>query len=64
MAERPTATRLAQLLLGQLWEAGVRDVVLSPGSLIRPVTGRDRVGCPSTMTRSIWSRSAVERSSR
>jgi 2-succinyl-5-enolpyruvyl-6-hydroxy-3-cyclohexene-1-carboxylate synthase len=37
MAERPTATRLAQLLLGQLWEAGVRDVVLSPGSRSAPL---------------------------
>jgi 2-succinyl-5-enolpyruvyl-6-hydroxy-3-cyclohexene-1-carboxylate synthase len=37
MAERQTATRLARLLLGQLWEAGVRDVVLSPGSRSAPL---------------------------
>lgn len=37
MVERPTATRLAQLLLGQLWDAGVRDVVLSPGSRSAPL---------------------------
>ena len=37
MAERPTATRLARLVLEQLWLAGVRDVVLSPGSRSAPL---------------------------
>ncbi len=48
MAERPTAARLAQLLLGQLWVAGVRDVVLSPGSRSAPLAlalhAADRLG--------------------
>jgi 2-succinyl-5-enolpyruvyl-6-hydroxy-3-cyclohexene-1-carboxylate synthase len=34
---RPTATRLARAVLGELWLAGVRDVVLSPGSRSAPL---------------------------
>ncbi|EWT05800.1 2-succinyl-6-hydroxy-2,4-cyclohexadiene-1-carboxylate synthase [Intrasporangium chromatireducens Q5-1] len=37
MTARPTATRLAQAVLGGLWLAGVREVVLSPGSRSAPL---------------------------
>ncbi|MGN6752600.1 MAG: 2-succinyl-5-enolpyruvyl-6-hydroxy-3-cyclohexene-1-carboxylic-acid synthase [Intrasporangium sp.] len=37
MSARPTATRLARAVLGDLWLAGVRDVVLSPGSRSAPL---------------------------
>ena len=37
MTTRPTATRLAQAVLGGLWLAGVREVVLSPGSRSAPL---------------------------
>lgn len=48
MSPRPTATRLARAVLAELWLAGVRDIVLSPGSRSAPLAmalyGAERAG--------------------